>query len=60
MAPWEYKIAEFDIEAGDSFIDLLETSFDGEGKDGWELVSVLARVGTKPSYVAFFKRPKSN
>jgi hypothetical protein len=68
MTKWEYKFIVMDLPTGeydptkegeDDHLDVNIGSLNAEGDDGWEVVSLVPRMGAGNSYTfALLKRPK--
>jgi hypothetical protein len=59
MSKWEYKLLVFDLEAKDNALEEAEKEFNDLGAQGWEVVSVLPKMGYKGKWgIAVLKRPK--
>ena len=56
MTNWDYWLLLIAWEQDE--ISEIENKMKDRGREGWELVSVVPRVGAKDSFtIAFFKRP---
>ena len=61
MAKWQYKFHVFDLESNvDTPLEETEKELDQLGEEGWEVISVLSKMGKGQSYgIALLKRAKS-
>ena len=59
VSKWEYKFEVFDLEAKDNALEEAEKQLNGLGDQGWEVVSVLPKMGYEGKWgIALLKRPK--
>ena len=59
MPTWEYKFEVFDLESKDNALDEGEKQLNALGDEGWEVVTVLSKMGHKGAWgIALLKRPK--
>lgn len=58
MTKWEYSFMVLDLEAADDSIEMSERSLNEGGQEGWEVVTILPRMGAGRSWCyALLKRP---
>jgi hypothetical protein len=55
---WEYRFEVLDFSSSESAIENATSELNKAGKDGWEVVSIMPKMGHKESWcIALLKRP---
>ena len=61
MTSWEYRFEVLDLVSDDKALDESTQELNRFGKDGWEVVSLIPKMGAGQSWcIVLLKRPKAS